>query len=121
MDSMAVNKTKIKNNKIGMEAWFLRKSNLKIREEIDKSELDSWKRRIRCLRVWPCNGKNRIGQIFKFDFLENVTLDKKILFYAFVIKFTYILQILQIDFNYLNSYVFIIAILSPVISCAWNA
>lgn len=41
MDSMAVNKTKIKNNKIGMEAWFLRKSNLKIREEIDKSELDS--------------------------------------------------------------------------------
>lgn len=95
---MAVNKTIIKNNKIPVDAWFLRKSNLKICEEIDKSELGSWKRRIRCLRVWPCNGENRIGQIFKFDFLKNVTLDKKILFYVFVIKFTYILHIFQIDF-----------------------
>ena len=98
-ESMAVNKTKINNNKIAMDAWFLRKSNLNICQEIDKYELDGWKRRIiRCLRVWPCNGENRIGQIFKFDLLKNVTLNKKILFYAFVIKFTYILQIFQIDF-----------------------
>lgn len=81
-----------------MDVWFLRKSNLKICQETDKYELDSWKRRIRCLRVWPCNGEDGIGQIFKFDLLKNVTLDKKILFYAFAIKFTYILQISQIDF-----------------------